>query len=120
MRHTSLALGEGDVPSRLVLDEFNFDFSAAGLLVRLWLVVVVVVIAGRVDCVVVVDERVICHGWLARNHLAVGVSVCRAWLVHVESALPLSHGGGDWILGVHAEHDDDERGNRRRRGVYAR
>lgn len=110
IRHTSLALRECDMTPGLVLDKLNFDLSASCFLVGLWLIVVVVIIAGRVDCVVVVDKRVVCDGWLSADKSRMGVNGVRAWLVHVDGALPLSHCRGSWILGVHAEHDDEESG----------
>ena len=54
-RRTGLPLGEGDVPARLVLDEFNLDLAPARLLV-LRLVRVVVVLGSRVLRVLVRDE----------------------------------------------------------------
>ena len=54
-RRTGLPLGEGDVPARLVLDEFNLDLAPARLLV-LRLVRVVVVLGSRILRVLVRDE----------------------------------------------------------------
>jgi hypothetical protein len=74
--------------SRFVLDKFNLDLPAASLLVGLGLVVLLLVLAGAVDGVVVVDEGVVAD--LARRR---GVVLGDARLVDVEGPLPLAHGG---------------------------
>ena len=60
----SLALREGDVPPRLVLNEFNLDFSTTGLLIPgpTLFVIVLVLVAGTVDRIVVLDEGVVADG----------------------------------------------------------
>ena len=45
--------------SRFILNKFDFDFPASGLLVRLGLFVVVVVIPGTVDGICILDEAVL-------------------------------------------------------------
>lgn len=68
--HTSFPFRERNVPSRLVLDKLDLDLAAAGLLVGLGLLVVVVVVGRAVDSGVVVDERVFTDGglmWIGRG-----------------------------------------------------
>lgn len=75
--------------SRFILNKFDLDLSSSGLLVCFGLFVVVVVLSCAVDCIMVVDERVICDGgdaWL-------GVSWGGVSGVHIEGALALSHCG---------------------------
>jgi hypothetical protein len=72
--------------SRFVLYELDLYFAAPLLLAGLWLLVVVVVIACRVDCVVVGDERVVAD--VVRVN---GVSLTRSGRMHVESALAFPH-----------------------------
>lgn len=81
LHDTSLPLGEGDVPPRLVLDELDLNLSSLAT----WLVVIVVVVVGRSGggaraldssvlnaiAIVVVGSRAVlllgvgdvCHGW---------------------------------------------------------
>ena len=74
--------------SRLVLDKFNLDLSATSLLVGLGLVLLLIVLAGAVDGVVIVDEGVVADlAWRGRVLLGdVGG-------VEVEGPLPLAHRG---------------------------
>ncbi len=92
--------------SRFVLDEFNLDLAATSFLVALWFhIVVVVFVAGAVDRVVVIDERVVADGGPGEG---LGMGVERAWEV---GALTLvAHCGGRWgeggllhVEGVHWE-----------------
>jgi hypothetical protein len=74
------------MPSGLILDELDLNLSSASLLVRLWFLLVVIVIGTAVDCVAVVDKRVIGDTWMT------GMSVLRVGRVscHVHS-LALAH-----------------------------
>jgi hypothetical protein len=49
-----------------VLDELDLDLATAGLLVRLWLVVFIVVVRAAVCGVMVIDERVVVDGLLRK------------------------------------------------------
>jgi hypothetical protein len=97
--NASFPFGERYMTSRLVLDKFNLDLSAPSLLVGLGLaVLLLIVLAGAVDGVVVVDEGVVADlAWRGRVLLGdVGG-------VEVEGPLPLAHrgrcGGGIGGLG---------------------
>ena len=46
------------MPSRFILNEFNLNLASARLLVRFWFLVLVVLVAGAVVGVLVVDELV--------------------------------------------------------------
>jgi hypothetical protein len=84
--------------SRFILDKFDLDLPSARLLVRFGFLVLFVVVAGTVNRVVVVDERVITNrGWSAGWWM--GVSGCGVTGMHIESALTFSHSwrcGRDW------------------------
>ena len=55
------------MPPRFVLNEFDLDLPAASLLVGLGLVVVVIVVAGAIDGVMVVNETVLADGASGRS-----------------------------------------------------
>ena len=76
LHDTSLALGEGDVTTRLVLDELDFDLPALAT----WLVVVVVIVVGgagartldAASLAIAILELVVVVvgvGWILRHNL---------------------------------------------------
>jgi hypothetical protein len=80
--------------SRFILDEFDLDLSSPCLLLRFRFLVVVVIVPSTVDCVVVIDERVLGDGGAWRCGVgSLGLVGCWgtvSWM-HVESALALAH-----------------------------
>ena len=62
LHDASLALGEGDVSPRLILNEFDLDFPTAGLLVLLATFFFLFIVAAAVDGIVVLDEGVVADG----------------------------------------------------------
>lgn len=94
--NASFPFGERYMTSRFILDELNLDLPASCLLVGLGLVLFLVVVAGTVDGVMVVDEGVLNDG------AALDWVVCWYTAMHVESPLPLAHRrrGGGGIVGL--------------------
>ncbi len=90
VEHTSFPFGEGYVTSRFILDKFDLDLSSSCLLVRLWLVIIIVVVAGALSGVLVVDERVFADG---RPDVSWQLWVI-LWGSHIHSPLALAHNLG--------------------------
>ena len=82
--------------SRFILNKFDFDFPASGLLVRLGLFLVVIVVAATVYGVVVVDEGVVGDGraWLLLGMGVDGGGGVGRVCVHGPLALSHIRGGG--------------------------
>ena len=102
LHDTGLALGEGDVSPRLVLNKFNLDFPTTGLLILLSTFFLFVVVAATVDSIVVLDEGVVADG---REAVVPGVGT---------RTLILSRRGCDGIRHVAME---DEKGKSNKRCV---
>lgn len=82
---TSFTLRESDMTSGFVLYELDFDLAASSFLVSLGLIIVVVVVSARVDCIVVLDERVCANG----RHMLRGISHGAALAMEFTSASTL-------------------------------
>jgi hypothetical protein len=98
VKHTSFPFGERYMTSRFILNKFDLDLSSSCLLVRFGLFLLVVVVCGRVDGILVVDECVLCdrgRGLLVVDGLRVSRWGSGVWGVDVEGALSLAHDGGD-------------------------
>ena len=62
LHDTSLTLGEGYVPPRLVLNKFNLDFPTTGLFIFNPTLFFFFVVATAVDGIVILDEGVVADG----------------------------------------------------------
>lgn len=76
--------------SRFVLNELNLDLTTTSLFVRLWLLLVLVIVAPAFVRSIVVDERVIPDGTWERRWMA----IARYRVAREVSTLSFAHGRG--------------------------